>query len=187
MPAMSCRLGVGVACGFVLLVAASVAWAGRTQVAVPWVAPVALAQPAVGWNVGSSGTVATSVMGRPTPTSTAWAANVRYRDRAVSDPPSRTLARIPRRGVVVWVSIQPPLMWPPDGRRTSGHFSLGDAYRFQCCDGSDALVPEWELYGWGPRHTYSVLARIYFGSTPTRTMKAQAQHALDGLRLPAAA
>ncbi len=49
------------------------------------------------------------------------------------------------------------------------------------------VVSEWELYGWGPRHRYSVLVRIYFGSTPTKTMKAQAQRTLDGLRLPAAA
>ena len=187
MPTMSCRLGAWIACGLVALTVVSVAWAAATPVAVPWVTPVTLTQPAVGWKVGSSGTVTTSVMGRPTPTATAWAANVRYLDNAVSDPPSRTLARIPRRGVVVWASIQPPLMWPPDGRRTSGHFSLADAYRFQCCDGSDALVPEWELYGWGPRHTYSVLVRVYFGSAPTRTMRAQAQHALSGLRLPAAA
>jgi hypothetical protein len=151
------------------------------------VAAVALSQPAVGWYVGSSGTVTTAVMGRPTPTSTAWAANVRYRDSATADPPRRTLARIPRKGIVVWASIQPPLMWPPDGRRTSRHLAIADAYRFQCCDGGDVVVSEWELYGWGPRHRYSVLVRIYFGSTPTKTMKAQAQRTLDGLRLPAAA
>lgn len=155
-------------------------------VAIPWAAPVTIAEPAVGWDVGRSGTVTTMVAAKRVPYSTAWTANFRYRDKATADPPNATLSRIPSNGVVVWASIQSPLLWPPEGRRTSERLSLADVYRFRCCDGSDVLVRQWELYGWGPRHSYSVLVRIYFGSAPTKIMKAQAQRALDRLRLPAA-
>jgi hypothetical protein len=69
--------------------------------------------------------------------------------------------------------------------RASG-FSVAKAYRFRCCEGADVPGGEWDLYGWGPQHAYSVLVRIYFGSAPTQAMKAQAQRAVGRLRLPVA-
>jgi len=155
--------------------------------AIPWAAPLSFAEPAPSWHVGQSGTLRTTVTGGRVPYSTAWTANFKYRDRATADPPNATLRRIPRDGIVVWVAIQPPFRdWPPDGRRTSKRLSLADAYRFRCCEGADVRGGEWEIYGWGPRRAYSVLVRVYFGSAPTRTMKGQAQRALDRLRLPRA-
>ena len=154
--------------------------------AIPWSAPVSVADPGPGWRAGRSGTVETTVAGRRTSRSTAWAANFRYRDPATADPPNETLRHIRRHGVVVWVSIQPPSGWAPDGRRTSRHLSLADAYRFDCCEGADVPGGEWEVYGWGPRRAYSVLVRVYFGSAPTRAMKAKAQRVLDRLVLPRA-
>lgn len=154
-------------------------------IAIPWAAPVTMAVPAAGWDVGRSGTVTTMVAGKRVPYSTAWTANFHYRNKATADPPNATLGRIPRNGVVVWASIQPPLLWPPDGRRASERLSVAKAYRFECCEGARVPGGEWEVYGWGPQHAYSVLVRIYFGSAPTPTMKAQAQRALNGLRLPA--
>jgi hypothetical protein len=153
---------------------------------IPWAAPVSIAGSAPDWRVGQSGTVKTTVVGGRVSHSTAWTANFKYRDRATADPPNATLRRIPLDGIVVWVSIQPPLGWPPDVRRTSKRLSLADAYRFRCCEGADVRGGEWEIYGWGPRRAYSVLVRIYFGSAPTRAVKAQAQRALDRLRLPRA-
>ena len=154
--------------------------------AIPWAAPVSVADPGPGWHAGRSGTVETTVAGSRVSRSTAWAANFRYRDRATADPPNETLRHIGRGGVVVWISIQPPSRWPPDGRRTSRHLSLADAYRFRCCEGAEVPGGEWEVYGWGARRAYSVLVRVYFGSAPTPEMKAQAQRVLDRLVLPRA-
>lgn len=154
--------------------------------AIPWAAPVSFGSPPAGWRVGRSGTVATAVAGTTEHRSTAWAGNIAYRDRATADPPNATLRHLRPRGIVVWVSIQPPAGWPPGHRRTSTHLALADAYRFACCEGAEVPGGEWELYGWGPRHSYSVLVRVYFGSRPSRTMRADAQRALDALILPRA-
>jgi hypothetical protein len=121
------------------------------------------------------------------PRSTAWAANVRYRDNAKSDPPNATLRHLPAEGVVVWASIQGcDAGWPPGHRRVSARYSLASAYRFACCEAEAIAGGEWELYGFGPKHGYSVLVRIYWGSPPTRAMKAEAARALHALRLPQA-
>ena len=74
----------------------------------PWAHPLRFA-PLAGWRTGASGNVP-SLYG-PAPVrapleSSAWIAkNVRYRDRATEDPPNRTLAQLPRRGVIVWAVI----------------------------------------------------------------------------------
>jgi hypothetical protein len=40
------------------------------------------------------------------------------------------------------------------------------------------------LRGVGPAAGYSVIVRVYFGSPPTRAMRADAQSAIDHLELP---
>jgi hypothetical protein len=55
---------------------------------------------------------------------------------------------------------------------------------FPCCDGTYVAGGEYGLSGRGPHDAYSVIVRIYFGSAPTRRMRAQAQHALARLELP---
>jgi hypothetical protein len=116
-----------------------------TALVIPWAAPVSFAESSPGWHTGQSETVKTTVTGVHVPQSTAWTATFKYSDRATADPPNATLRRIPRNGIVVWVSIQPPLGWPPDGRRTSKRLSLKDAYRFCCCEGADVPGGEREL------------------------------------------
>ena len=44
---------------------------------------------------------------------------------------------------------------------------------------------DYELTGYGPKHAYSAIVRIYFGSHPTKSLLAQAQRALTHLQLPA--
>ena len=154
------------------------------RLAVPWAPPLSFSAPASGWHVGRSGTAYTKMMRKREPLSVAWAANVKYRDVATADPPNRTLRHLPSTAIVVWAAIQPPGDWPPDGRRTTTRYVLADAYRFACCEGVSVAGGEWELYGWGPHRAYSVLVRIYFGSRPTRAMKAEAQRTLRTLRLP---
>jgi hypothetical protein len=54
-----------------------------------------------------------------------------------------------------------------------------------CCDGlSGRILPGWELSGPVTAGGYSAIVRIYFGSSPTRRMVAQAQQAVRRLRLP---
>jgi hypothetical protein len=156
--------------------------------AVPWLTPLSFGAPAHGWQAGRSGTITTSVGRAHTATalSTAWTANVRCPDCTTANPPNATLQRLPRGGIIVWASIQPPAAtgWPPDRRRLSRRYSLTDAYRFPCCEATAIGGGLWELYGSGPRGAYGVLVRVFWGSPPTAAMKAEAQAAIATLRLP---
>jgi len=153
--------------------------------AIPWLTPVSLGLHAPGWFVGQSGTRRQSFL--PRTYSVAWVANVRCRDCATSNPPNATLRSLPRRGIIVRASIQPPdpTGWPPKGRRLSPSYSLREAYRFPCCE-AVRIGGAWELYGFGPKHAYSVIVDVYWGSTPTKAMRAAAQRAISTLHLPAA-
>jgi len=153
----------------------------------PWLMPVSFGLHAPGWHVGQSGTHYTRVgrEHRLTPSSTAWAANVRCPDCGTSDPPNTTLRRFPRRGIVVRASIQPPdpTGWPPSGRRLTHTYSLRGAYHFPCCEAA-RIGGAWEMYGFGPRNAYSVIISVYWGSRPRSTMLAEAQRAIRTLHLP---
>lgn len=86
---------------------------------------------------------------------------------------------------MVWASIQPCTAgWPPPHRHLSHLTSLAGAWHWACCDGESIGGGVSELYGFGPKHAYSVLIRIYWGSPPTTAMKAEAVRALHALRLP---
>jgi hypothetical protein len=151
----------------------------------PWAEPVRF-RPLPAWQTGSSGTLESSygpVPGVPAPKeTTAWMARgVRYRDRPTADPPNATLSQLPRHGVVVFATVY----------ESAGHrgkpidLRLARARRYPCCDGTYVAGGEYELAGAGPGAAYSVIVRVYFGSSPTTSMRTQAQHALDQLELPA--
>jgi hypothetical protein len=113
--------------------------------------------------------------------STAWiASGVRYRDRATADPPNTTLSHLPRHGILVFAAVYQSAA--NAGRRVD--LRLDRAQRFPCCDGTYVSGGVYELAGAGPAAAYSVIVRVYFGSAPTDTMRAQAQRALDRLELP---
>jgi hypothetical protein len=156
-----------------------------TVVAIPWLTPLSFGLHAPGWYVGKSGTRHQRFL--PHTFSAAWAGNVRCSDCATSDPPNATLRHLPRRGIIVRASIQPPdpTGWPPKGRRLTKSYALKDAYHFACCEAARNIGGEWELYGFGPKHAYSVIVRVYWGSKPTRAMRAAAQRAIGTMRLPA--
>jgi hypothetical protein len=125
----------------------------------PWAQPLQF-RPLPGWQRGANGTFNSSygpVKGIAAPKeSTAWMANgVRFRDRRTADPPDATLSRLPRRGIVVFAVI------------------------YQA-----TKTAQKRIAGAGPGLAYSVIVRVYFGSPPTRTMRAGAQLALDRLALP---
>jgi hypothetical protein len=159
--------------------------AAPAALASPWLTPVSLALHAPGWHVGRSGTRHETAL--PRTYSVAWAATVRCRECATSNPPNDTLRALPPRGIVMRVSIQPPdpTGWPPRGRRLSRGYSLAHAYRFPCCE-AVPIGGVWELYGFGPQRAYSVIVDVYWGSGPTRAMQAAARRAISTLRLPAA-
>ena len=105
---------------------------------------------------------------------------VRYRDRRTADPPDATLTQLGPSGIVVFAVVYQP------APRTEGRIvlRLDAARRYPCCDGTYVAGGEYALVGAGPAAAYSVIVRIYFGSRPTQSMRAQAQRALDRLRLP---
>ena len=149
----------------------------------PWAQPLRF-RPLSGWQRGASGTLNSSygpVPGIESPKeSTAWAARgVRYRDRPTADPPVATLARLPRQGVVVFAVIYQSAQ---RARRIA--LRLDRAKRYPCCDGTYVAGGEYALAGAGPAAAYSVIVRVYFGSPPTRALRAQAQRALERLELP---
>lgn len=104
----------------------------------------------------------------------------RYRDRRKADPPDATLSHLHRDGIVVFAVIYQSAQTTE--RRIA--LRLDHATRYPCCDGTYVRGGEYALTGAGPAAAYSVIVRIYFGSSPTRSMRAQAQRALDRLRLP---
>ena len=90
------------------------------------------------------------------------------------------MSQLPRRAILVFVVIY------ESGRKTGRQIELrfGRATRYPCCDGTYVAGGEYALAGLGPAAAYSVIVRVYFGSPPTRAMRAQAQRALDHLKLP---
>jgi hypothetical protein len=151
----------------------------------PWAQPLRF-RPLAGWQHGASGTFSSSYgpagdIASPKE-STAWTARgVRYRDRRMSDPPTATLRQLPRDGVLVFAVIYQAARRPerPIALR------LDRATHYPCCDGTYIAGGEYGLTGAGLGGAYSVIVRVYFASRPTRSMRAQAQDALDRLELPA--
>jgi hypothetical protein len=151
----------------------------------PWAQPLRFA-PLPGWRRGASGTIESSY--GPVPKidspkeSTAWMARgVRYRDRPTADPPVATLSRLPRQGIVVFAII----LESARHKERRIELRLDRATRYPCCDGFTVAGGEYGLAGSGPAAAYSVVVRVYFGSPPTRSMRVQAQRALEQLELPA--
>ena len=149
----------------------------------PWAQPLRF-RPLSGWQRGASGTLNSSygsVPGIDSPKeSTAWMARgVRYRDRPTADPPAATLARLPRQGIVVFAVI-----YESARRERRIELRLDRARRYPCCDGTYVAGGEYALVGAGPAAAYSVIVRVYFGSPPSRALRAQAQRALEELELP---
>ena len=150
----------------------------------PWAQPVRF-RPLAGWKTGHSATIASTygpVPGVASPKeSVAWMAKgARFSDRPSADPPTRTLAHLPPRGILVSVVVY------ESGRKARRpiELRLARARRFPCCDGTYVAGGEYGLSGCGPQNAYSVIVRVYFGSPPTRGMRAQAQRALGRLELP---
>lgn len=155
--------------------------------AAPWTHPLAF-QPATGWTTGKSGNTRSVYVGRgrwakePLESSAWTSRDVPYRDPATADPPNRTLAALPPHGIVVWAVISKDA----GEREQPIRLDIALARRYACCD-AVGIAAEYELTGSGPRHVYSVIVRIYFGSKPNRAALREAQLALRRLDLPAAA
>lgn len=150
----------------------------------PWSQPLRF-RPVPGWQAGANGTFSSSYGPAPgiasPKESTAWTTRgVRYSDGRRADPPDATLSQLPQRGIVVFAAIY------QSARSAQRRIDLrfGAAKHHPCCDGTYVVGGEYELAGTGPAGAYSVLVRIYFGSSPTRSMRAQAQRPLDRLELP---
>ena len=150
----------------------------------PWAQPLRF-RPLPGWRAGASGR--STLPDGPVPDvaspkeSTAWMTRgVEYRDRPTADPPDSTLSRLPRGGIVVSAVVY------QSARNTQTRISLRleRARRYPCCDGTHVAGGEYALAGSGPSRAYSVIVRVYFGSPPTRQMRAQAQRAVSRLELP---
>lgn len=150
----------------------------------PWAQPLRF-RPLSGWHAGASGTFDSSYgpashIASPKE-STAWMTRgVRYRDRRTADPPNATMSHLPPRAILVFAVVY------ESGRATGNKIQLriARATRYRCCDGTYVAGGEYAMAGLGPEAAYTVIVRVYFGSPPTRSMRAQAQAALDHLELP---
>jgi hypothetical protein len=152
----------------------------------PWAQPLRF-RPLAGWQSGASGTIGSTYGPAPgiasPKESTAWMARgVRYRDRGAADPPNATLSHLPPHAIVVFAVIYQAAQITE--RRIQLRFDR--AVRHECCDGTYIAGGEYELTGAGPGAAYSVIVRVYFGSRPTVSMRAQTQRVLLRLKLPSA-
>ena len=148
----------------------------------PWLKPLSF-QPAAGWYVGASGTVhagrSSGTAGPHYPQSTAWTANVRYRDPATAGPPKPTIDNLGRSGIVVSAVIEPPA-----GTTKALNLDLRNARPFPCCNGTPSHTHAFELIGLKGSRRYETIVRVYFGTTPTARLWAVAQEALRRIQLP---
>jgi hypothetical protein len=149
----------------------------------PWTQPLRF-QPMSGWHAGASGTFDSSygpASGIASPKeSTAWMTRgVRYRDPRTADPPDLTMSSLSGHAILVFAVV-----YESGGTGKAIALRLDRTARYHCCDGTYVPGGEYALAGMGPHAAYSVIVRVYFGSPPTRTMRAQAQRALDHLVLP---
>jgi hypothetical protein len=149
----------------------------------PWAQPLRF-RPLPGWQAGTNGTFSSSYGPAPgiasPKESTAWMARgVRYRDARTADPPEATLSQLPRGGIVVFATIYQAAQ----NAQRRIDLRLEAAKRYPCCDGTYVAGGEYGLAGAGPG-AYSVIVRVYFGSSPTWSLRAQAQRAIDHLELP---
>jgi hypothetical protein len=150
----------------------------------PWTQPLRF-RSLPGWRHGAGGSFHSSYgpagdIASPQE-STAWMTEgVPYRDPRTADPPTATLSRLRHGGIVVFAVVYQAA--PSTQRRVS--LRLDRARRFPCCDGTHVPGGEYGLTGSGPDTAYSVIVRVYFGSSPTRSMRRRAQRALDRLVLP---
>jgi hypothetical protein len=130
------------------------------------------------WHVGTGGRSAVRAEGEQT---TSWAATVPWRDGPNQLPPHRTLARLPRDGIAIFVALfrdnRRPRQRPwnslrIDGRRTSGGF--------------EGLPSRFGLYRADvPRGRYVVDLWVFFGTLhPSAATVERAQAELDAVRLP---
>lgn len=157
---------------------ATVLDASRHASTAPWANPVFF-RPLLGWHTGSSGDTR-GFYGGPAE-STAWIAQgVRYTSPATADPPNATLAHLPANAIIVWAVISNPFRDDQPLR-----LDLRYARHLACCDGPVTVVGGLdELTGYGTHRAYSVIVRVYYGSTPTAALRAKAQRALQHLALP---
>jgi hypothetical protein len=152
----------------------------------PWSHPLAFS-PLPGWQTGASGNARSAYLGASRRISAplesaAWiTTRVHYRDKATADPPNTTLTYLPRRGVIVWAVISDS-GWKGETRI---RLDMAKAKRFVCCEATRVAGGVYVMSGYGPGSRYSVIVRVYFGSTPTSALSAEAQRALERLQLPA--
>ena len=150
----------------------------------PWTHPLRF-RVLPGWRSGANGTFDSSYGPGPDNASpkesTAWMVRgTRYRDRTTADPPEATFSQLPRHAIVVFAVIYEAASNAE--KRIVLRFDR--ARRYPCCDGTHVAGGEYVLAGAGPAAAYSVNVRVYFGSSPTPSMRAAAQRALNRLELP---
>lgn len=134
-----------------------------------------------GWHVGASGPDEADADGEFT---TSWAATIPYADGWNALPPFRTLERLPRDGIVIWLGLSRTNRFPPPKEARKAPFQLDDFERVDLWEGQVRDLPEYRLWGTVDEDTRLDL-RVYFGRPdPTPAMLAEAQASLDGLRLP---
>jgi hypothetical protein len=141
----------------------------------------------VGWFVGTSGEDEARADGEFT---TSWASTIPYADDWNALPPFKTLERLPRDGIAIWLGLSRTNRFPPrpEGDNTfparKPPFSLEDFEARAGWEGQVRGLPEYLLLG-TVRAQYNVDLRVYFGRPdPTEAMIAAAQGMLDSLELP---
>jgi hypothetical protein len=142
-----------------------------------------------GWDTVSSGATPRRAYGESVQSA---AATIQYLDAPNALPPSRTLAALPRNGIVVCVSLTRDSNFDPS--RLNGNdmyqprrappYRLADFERVYPWEGQIRDIPDYRLWA-ATGERYLVDLRVYFGREhPTNAMLAAADAVLRGLRFP---
>lgn len=142
-----------------------------------------------GWHIVSSGATPRYAYGEYVQTA---AATIPYRDGPNEVPPMKTLAALPREGILVWVALSRSSRFPPSRLdrnemyepRRPPPYRLADLVRHDQWQGQVRDLPKYVL-GAAAWDRHMVELQVYFGqSHPTEEMVAEADAVLRALELP---
>ncbi len=134
-----------------------------------------------GWHIGASAPDDVDADGEFT---TTWAATIPWADEWNALPPFRTLERLPREGIAIWLGLTRTSRFPPEFARREPPFELGTFERYESWEGQVRDIPEYRLWATVDEAT-TVDLRVLFGRRdPTPAMRAEAQAMLDEVEIP---
>ncbi len=140
-----------------------------------------------GWYTGNSGRMETQAQGDWV---TSWASTIPYTDEWNALPPQRTLDRLPKDGIVIWLALERNSRFPPSSTDSSEYpplitpIGLDQFERQDGWEGQTRGIPQYVLWG-KIDDQYHVDLRVFLGTrNPSQETIANADRILASIRFP---